>query len=160
MNPPSAINHLLVAGGTLSALAAVMHLGCIVFGAPWYRFFGAGEQMARMAELGLWQPTVATLVIASALLVWSLYALSGAGLVRRLPLLRSVLVAITAVYLMRGLFGFLAMPAWVPGRSDAFWLWSSGICLLIGVVHLVGLWRAWPRLRPASPSVALEGVRP
>ena len=150
----------LLAGGLLTGIAALLHLGIIVGGPDWYRFFGAGEQMARMAELGLWQPTVATLVIASALLVWALYALSGAGLLRRLPLLRSVLVAITAVYVVRGLFGFLAMPAWVPGRSDAFWLWSSGICMLIGVVHLVGLWRAWPRLRPASPAGALEGFRP
>ena len=143
----------LIAGAGMSAAAALAHLGCIAFGAPWYRFFGAGEQMARMAELGLWQPTVATLVIASALLVWSLYALSGAGLVRRLPLLRTVLMAITAVYLARG-FGFLAMPAWFPGRRDAFWLWSSGICLLIGVVHLVGMVQAWPRLGPVRPARA------
>ena len=35
-----------------SAIAALAHLGCIIFGGDWYRFFGAGEQMARMAEAG------------------------------------------------------------------------------------------------------------
>ena len=43
------MNILLVVAGALSALAALAHIGCIYFGASWYRFFGAGEQMAIMA---------------------------------------------------------------------------------------------------------------
>ncbi|WP_328590752.1 hypothetical protein [Cognaticolwellia mytili] len=34
----------------MSLLAAIMHLGCIYFGASWYRYLGASEQMAMMAE--------------------------------------------------------------------------------------------------------------
>ena len=139
-------NPALIAVGALSALAAFAHLGCIVFGAPWYRALGAGEGIARAAEAGDPTPALITLPIAAVLALWSLYALSGAGLVRRLPLLRTALCAITAVYLLRG----LALPpvmAAFPGRSAAFWWWSSGICLGIGLVHLVGLIRAWPRLR-------------
>ena len=30
-----------------------------------------------------------------------------------------------------------------PGNSDAFWFWSSAICLVIGLMYLVGLRRAW-----------------
>lgn len=138
-------NRFLVAGAALSALAALLHLGCIVFGAPWYRFFGAGEQMAQLAIAGSWYPVGITLVIAGVLGSWSLYALSGAGVVRPLPLLRMVLCAITAVYLMRGT---LVVPFVdpLPGRSAAFWWWSSAICLGIGLVHLVGLRQAWSRL--------------
>ena len=36
-------NPWLVAGGILSALAALLHLAVIVGGPVWYRFFGAGE---------------------------------------------------------------------------------------------------------------------
>ena len=57
-------NAFLIAGALLSALAAALHVGCIVFGAPWYRFFGAGERMAQMAIAGNWYPTVVTAVIA------------------------------------------------------------------------------------------------
>ncbi|KKK66980.1 hypothetical protein LCGC14_2958640, partial [marine sediment metagenome] len=46
------MNICLIVAGTLSAIAAILHLGCIYFGAPWYRFFGAGEQMAQLAEQG------------------------------------------------------------------------------------------------------------
>lgn len=72
-------NSFLVAGAAMSALAALLHLGCIVFGPPWYRFLGAGEEMAQLAASGHWYPTVVTLVIATILALWSLYALSGLG---------------------------------------------------------------------------------
>lgn len=138
-------NRFLIVGAALSALAALVHLGCIVFGASWYRFLGAGEQMAQMDLAGHWYPTVATLVISSILSIWSLYALSGAGVIRKLPLMRLALSAITLVYLLRGVF-FTPLMAYFPGNSDAFWFWSSAICLAIGLVHLVGLRQVWGRL--------------
>src|SRR5690606_39322494 len=75
-------NKYLLAAAICCFAAALAHLGCIVFGGDWYRFFGAGEQMARMAEQGLWYPTIVTSVIVMALLVWALYGLSGAGAIR------------------------------------------------------------------------------
>ena len=139
-------NRFLVAGAVMSAFAALVHLGCIAFGAPWYRFFGAGEQMAQLALRDHWYPTAMALTIASVLSVWSLYALSGAGVIRRLPYVRAVLVAVAGVYLLRGV-AFLPMLTYFPGRSMAFWLWSSGICLAIGLLHVVGLRQAWADLK-------------
>ena len=138
----------LVAGAALSALAALAHLGCIAFGGDWYRALGAGERMARLAEAGHWYPTFMATAIATVLFVWSLYALSGAGVIRRLPLLRTALFAITAVYLLRGVL-FVPLMPFFPGNSMTFWLLSSAICLGFGLVHLAGLRRAWPRLRIA-----------
>jgi hypothetical protein len=48
-------------------------------------------------------PRVYAVLIALLLFVWAAYAFSGAGLLRRLPLLRTGLVTISAVYLLRGL---------------------------------------------------------
>ncbi len=56
-------NKFLIIGSIGSAIAALAHLGCIIFGGDWYRFFGAGEQMAKMAEDGHWYPTVVTSII-------------------------------------------------------------------------------------------------
>lgn len=135
----------LIVGATLSAIAALLHLGCIAFGAPWYRFFGAGERMAQAASAGRWYPTAVTLAIASVLFVWSLYALSGAGVIGRLPFLRVVLGAITGIYLLRGV-AFLPLIKRIRGNSLSFWLVSSGICLVLGIVHLIGLYQAWAHL--------------
>ena len=74
------MNLWLISAGLLSALAAILHLGCIYFGASWYRFFGAGEQMALMAERGSMQPAIITSGIVTVLGVWALYAFSAAGI--------------------------------------------------------------------------------
>jgi hypothetical protein len=62
-----------------------------------------------------------------------------------LPLLAFVLPAITAVYLLRGLVA-LALFVFDRQRLTAFWVWSSAICLVFGIVHLVGLVQVWDRL--------------
>lgn len=142
---PQVRNHFLMVGAALSALAALVHLGCIVFGASWYRFFGAGEGMARLAEAGHWYPVVVASAIAALLFTWSAYALSGAGVIRRLPLLKPGLCVISVIYLGRGV-GFAAIMPMFPGNSMTFWLVSSSICLTIGMVHLAGLQQAWARL--------------
>lgn len=141
----------LTIGGASSALAVLLHLGCIAFGASWYRFFGAGERMAQLAIAGSAYPVIITLLIASVLFTWSLYAFSGAGLIRRLPLLRTILFAITAVYLVRGVI-FLPFIERLHDRTPAFWWWSSAICLAIGIVHAIGLIHAW---RDLSANAAL-----
>lgn len=138
-------NMFLVAAAICSALAALAHLGCIIFGADWYRFFGAGEEMARMAEAGDWYPIVVTTGIVAILLVWSLYALSGAGIITRLPFVRLALCAIASILLIRGV-AFVALMPMFPGNSVIFWFVSSAICLIMGILYSVGTYQAWPLL--------------
>ena len=138
-------NPTLVVAGAGSLAASILHLACIAGGPDRYRFFGAGERMARMAARGHWYPTAVTLGIAAILAAWALYAWSAAGLIRRLPLLRLVLCAIAGVYLLRAL-AFVPLQAFFPGNSTAFWYGSSGICLGLGLLHAVGLRQTWPRL--------------
>src|SRR5918998_205483 len=130
----AARNRMLMLAGAGSAAAAILHLACIAGGPEWYRTFGAGERMARMAARGHWYPTVLTLGIAAILFVWALYAWSGAGLIPRLPLLRLGLCAITGVYLLRAA-AFVPLKPYFPGNSDAFWHSSSGVCLGLGLLH-------------------------
>lgn len=143
-------NPWLVAAGFLSAGAAILHLAVIAGGPDWYRFFGAGEGMARMAEQGSFRPVLITLGIAAILAVWAAYAFAGAGLIRRLPLMRTALVAITAVYLLRGLV-LAPLLAFRPDKVDAFTLWSSLIVLVYGLAYALGTWRAWPALSEGRP---------
>ena len=145
MTSSTSTNRPLVVAGAASFAAAALHLACIVGGAPWYRALGAGERMAQMAASGHWYPPTSAAVIAAILATWGAYAWSGAGLVRRLPLLRTGLVVITTIYLVRGV-AFAPLQPYFPGNSTLFWLVSSGICLGIGVLHALGLRRAWARL--------------
>ena len=138
-------NKPLIVGAICSFVAALAHLGCIIFGASWYRFFGAGEQMAQMAEQGLWYPTITTSVIIIVLTIWSLYGLSGAGVIRRLPLIRIALVLISAIYLLRAVSFYWLMPM-MPENSLTFWLVSSSICLAIGLLYAIGTFQEWSKI--------------
>jgi hypothetical protein len=138
-------NPWLVAGGCLSLAAALLHLATIAGGPDWYRFFGAGEAMAGMAERGHWYPPLVTVAIAALLTVWAAYAFAGAGLIRRLPLMRAALVAISLIYLLRGLI-LVPIALLAPQALDPFTIWSSLIVLVYGVAYAVGTWKAWPDL--------------
>jgi len=143
-------NPALIIGGLLSVAASLLHIGCIIGGPAWYRFFGAGEAMATLAEQGSMTPTLITLGIAGILAIWAAYAFSGAGLLPRLPLLRTGLVVISAIYLLRGL---VLIPALVINGANVmpFVLWSSLIVLVYGIAYAVGTWAAWsPLSRPAT----------
>lgn len=145
--PPVGIQPMLALAGALSALAALAHIGCIVFGAPWYRFFGAGERMARMAEAG--NPTAAfiTAGIATVLMLWAAYAFSAAGALPRMPWPKLAMSAITGIYLLRGIAGIgVALLVANTEQGTPFWWWSSAICLAFGGVHVLGLSRVWERL--------------
>lgn len=145
---PIESNAWLIGGGALSAIAALLHIAIIFGGPDWYRFFGAGEAMARMSERGSARPILITIAIAAILLAWSAYALSGAGLIRRLPLLRTFLVAISAVYLARALAP-LPILLLAPEKMTPFVLWSSAIVLVYGLAYAIGTWSAWPLLSRA-----------
>jgi len=137
-------NPWLVAGGWLSAIAAVIHLACIFGGPDWYRFLGAREGMAQAAERGEWWAAAITLGIAIVLAIWAAYAFSGAGMIGRLPLLRTGLVVISAIYLLRGLA--LVPIAFSPAAQTPFNIWSSAIVLGYGIAYAVGTWLAWSSL--------------
>ncbi|PHR57480.1 MAG: hypothetical protein COA43_12130 [Robiginitomaculum sp.] len=147
--PP--INPYLFIGGMLSFMAAFLHILCIIGGPNYLRFFGAGEGFARFAETGSWIPGVETLIIGIVLIIWGVYAVTGAatpngaGVPLALPFLKWILVAITAVYLVRGLV-FVPVLLLVGGNISPFAIWSSAICLGLGIVHVIGMYQIWGRL--------------
>jgi hypothetical protein len=135
-------NIFLIFGALLSAVAAVLHIGIVVKGASWYRFFGAGERFAMAAEQNKWWPHVVTLGIAIVLTIWAAYALSGSGLIAPLPFLQETLALITAIYLLRG-GAIFPLLMFMRNKLTPFYIWSSVICLGYGIVHAIGLMQIW-----------------
>ena len=140
-------------GALLTGAASLLHVGIIFGGPDWYRFFGAGERMARLSARGSAYPALVTACIASVLALWALYGLSGAGVIRRLPLLRLALVLVACVYLARGALGiplvlFVDDPYTneLKGRMT-FMVVSSLICILLGFCYAFGAARGWRRPR-------------
>lgn len=140
-------NKYLVVAGYCNWLAALTHVFIIVGGADWYRFFGAGEAMAQAAEQGSIRPDITTGIIAMLLTFLGVIAMSGADKLPRLPLLKTALCLITFVYLSRGIAGlvlpFISQHPLIQQNSTTFWLVSSSICLIIGMLHLIGTIKLW-----------------
>jgi hypothetical protein len=139
------MNNPLVFGGVLSILAALLHIVIIVGGPDWYRFFGAGETLATLAEQGSWIPVLAGFGIFVILFVWGLYAFSGAGVIKRLPFLKSALVLISIIYLVRGvaLFPVLIVK---PETVDGLITWSSVVSMTIGSAYAIGTNQVWSKI--------------
>jgi hypothetical protein len=127
----------------------LLHVAIIIGGADWYRFFGAGEGMAQLAESGSISPAIITMAIAVVLAIWAMYAFSGAGIIRRLPLLKPALVVIAATYTIRGIMGVpLVIFSDHPYLNElegqlTFMIVSSIISLSFGLFHLIGLVQIW-----------------
>ena len=135
-----------MAAGILSAGVAALHAAILFMGGPAYRYFGAGERMARLAEHGSSEPTFITTVLVLLFASWAAYAFSGAGLVPALPRLQTVLLLIGLIYAGRGLAvlpqAYLRLAggeAAVPLRHLAF----SVASLVTGMAYLVGTVRAY-----------------
>jgi putative oxidoreductase len=122
----------------LDYLAAALHVGIVLGGPAWYRFFGAGEAMARWAERGHPWPTVITLAISAALCVFGAYAMTAGGYFPALPMPREALLAITAVYAVRALVPLLMLPLMTAMRTR-FMIVSSLICGVYALAHGMAL---------------------
>lgn len=129
-----------------SAAAALLHIGCIAFGAAWYRYFGAGQRVVRLAQAGHWWPPLMTAGITAVLVAWTLYALAAAGWHSPLPASRLVLSGIALLLLLRAAMGF-GLALLRPGYNGRrFWMVSSLVCLSLGLAFALGTRQAWQRL--------------
>lgn len=138
-------NPLLIAGGCCSLIIALLHVVIVAGGPSWYRYFGAGEEMALMAEEGSWYPALLTLGIAALFAIWAAYAFSGAGFVKKLPLLKPGLIIIAVIYILRGL---AAVPTVITADDNYsqeladkpyFMIVTSVISLTIGIFYALGI---------------------
>ena len=146
--PTKADTRLLAMVGWWNIAFALLHIAIILMGGRGYRYFGAGENMAVLAEAGNLKPAIITAGLAAVFLVFGLYALSAAGHIRRLPLTRLVVLGIGLLYLLRGVL--LGPQAWwavqQPGKVPLRFLLFSGVALLLGVMCVYGVTLRWREL--------------
>jgi len=149
---PSAGSLWLTAAGACSLVIALAHLGAIAIGPAAWRFMQAPE-LAEQAQRGAWlRPVALTLAVTAVFVAWGAYAWSGAGRLPRLPLLRPALVAIAAVYTLRGaLVVYQARHLFPPDGYPARFIVFSLVALAVGALHVAGVFANWNALAGAAP---------
>ncbi len=139
-------NYALLFAAILSFCAAVYQF-VISLVPKWSAFFGAGEDLTSKPLVLLLLGTV----VAILLVIWGFYGLSGAGLVRRLPLLRLVIFLIGAVYIFRGLPILLKLLELVKLLPPSGEMGLSGFlvflgALIAGLFYWAGLAIGWKQM--------------
>jgi hypothetical protein len=126
----------LLLGGVASLLIMLLHLA-LALRPQWYRYFRAGE-LAQLHEQGSPFTVLVTLGLALMFAAWTAYALSGAGLIGQLPLLRAALIVVGVIYILRSLMLpselFKVLLSRYPFRFVVF---STG-SLAAGLLYLIG----------------------
>lgn len=141
---------LLIAGAATSAFIALAHFGMVVMGASWYRWFGA-PGLADEVERGKIWPALITIAVALIFAVWAAYALAGANVIRRLPLIRTALVIIGVIYALRGIAVFPMLAAFMQGTAVPLrYVAFSAVSLVAGVFYLGGTAGEWRLLRRST----------
>jgi hypothetical protein len=125
----------------LAALIAIgtglAHLSCIYFGPECYKAQMAPEFIVESAKVGTYLAPLGAVIISVLYITLGCYALSGARLIRRLPLLKFGIYTTTFVCLIRGL---LAIQLWIRKPelvSDAF-VYVGFVWFTVGLLFLFG----------------------
>jgi len=146
---------LLLLAGVLSFCAAIFQ-AAIGFVPEWSAAFGAGNALVSNPPLLL----TLGLLVALLLVIFGLYGLSGAGVIRRLPLLRLGLLVISLLYALVGInfiFQVLVVLGILPSTQPVpiYLLLVSFGALVACLAYLIGLAVSWKRLsiKPA-PAVS------
>ncbi|WP_233520546.1 hypothetical protein [Flocculibacter collagenilyticus] len=129
----------LVAFGT-----AIAHMSCIALGPACYaaqmappQIIESAKQGTLLAPLGTLLAPLGTTFVSAIFVLLGLYALSGAKVIRKLPLLTFGIYAIATLCIIRGL---LALQLWVrkPELVTDFALLAAWVWLITGLLYLVG----------------------
>ena len=148
---------LLTLAGCLSLAVAAFQF-ILTFSPALCRYFGAPEELMTGDPLWLYVTSFAATALFA---IWGLYGLSGAGRIRRLPLLRTGLLAIGGIYTLRGLLLIPVLllvvglvPADGPVSPQMLFasLLASSVALSTGVAYLVGTFGSLQDLKPRPKS--------
>jgi len=128
---------MLIAGGLIAGLTAIWHLLMIVGGPDWYAFAHAPKYIVESARQHTFVAPIAAVFIAGLMFACTVYSFSGAGLIRRVPLLKSALITISMICLIRAL---VTVPYLIRAKLDVWNMVASfgwffvGVCFLLGAV--------------------------
>lgn len=128
---------LLVVAAGIFFCTALAHLFCIYFGPQCYSAQMAPPQIVESAKAGTMLAPFGAILVSTIFTVLGLYALSGAGLFRRLPLLSFGIYTISIISVIRGLLPIQLYFRHPEKVSDPI-LIAGIIWLLVGVFFFFG----------------------
>jgi len=127
---------LLISAGVIASASAVWHLLCIFGGPSWFAFARAPQQIIDSSVQGTLLAPIGTIIVASLMFACTVFAFSAAGLIRKVPLLKSALITIAVLCTLRGL---IAIPTFVTSSGvDTWQIVASTVWFYVGICFITG----------------------
>lgn len=127
---------LLISAGVIASASAIWHLLCIVGGPSWFAFARAPQQIIESAQQGTMLAPIGTIVVAILMFACTVFAFSAVGLIRKVPLLKSALITISLLCILRAL---IAIPTLYNSIGLDIWqIVASTVWLYVGICFLAG----------------------
>lgn len=138
---------ILLFVGVITIITAALH-AAMGFSPAMSLYFGAPEALVQ----NNYALIISCILIAIIIAIFGMYAISGAGYIRPLPWIKHIIVAISSLFILRGIM-FLPELMIVLGFWDVsfpvaprYVVFSLGI-FLVGLVYSIGTvggWRSFP----------------
>jgi hypothetical protein len=127
---------LLISAGVIACASSIWHLLCIFGGAHWFAFARAPQQIIDSSQQGTLLAPIGTVIVASLMFSCTVFAFSAAGLIRKVPLLKSALMTISILCILRGL---IAIPTFVNSTGLDLWqIIASTVWFYVGICFAAG----------------------
>lgn len=131
---------LLITGAVMNFIIAAGHIAALFFLDWAFEFAGIASHMQTYTGISPVINYIVTAIVAIIFAVMGVYGLSGARVIKKMPLLKPGIALITIVYIARGVLGlayeFLSQEQWLSGIIFSSTALFIGFCYLSG-----GLWR-------------------
>lgn len=127
---------LLISAGIIAFASAVWHLLCIWGGPSWFIFARAPQSIIDSSVQGTLLAPIGTIIVASLMFACTLFAFSGVGIIQKVPLLKSALITIATLCILRGL---IAIPTFTTVNGlDVWQIVASTVWFYVGICFLAG----------------------
>jgi hypothetical protein len=126
----------LISAGIIAAASASWHLLCIFGGPSWFAFARAPQQIIESSQQGTLLAPVGTMIVAALMFACTVFAFSAAGLIRKVPLIKSALITIAILCTLRGV---TAIPTFITSTGVDLWqIVASSVWFYVGVCFTLG----------------------
>ncbi|MFT4926060.1 MAG: hypothetical protein ACI8WB_002158 [Phenylobacterium sp.] len=127
----------LVLAAFIAMGTAIAHMSCIFLGPECYAAQMAPPQIIESAKNGTYLAPIGTVLVSAIFIVFGLYALSGAGIIRQLPFLKVMSYTIATLCIIRGI---LPLQLWLrhPDKVNDVVFYTGIIWLVTGLLFLFG----------------------
>ena len=128
-------HYLLLITGVIATSAAIWHLLCLYGGVSWFIFARAPSMVIQSVQQGTLLAPISTTIIALLMFICGLYAFSCAGMIKKLPLLKTAVLFISMLCLLRVV---IVLPIlWNSSFSDLWQIIATSVWLFVGVSFLL-----------------------